>query len=72
MWTERHNYSGVSLLPYDGGTYVQAPFEECDKETYEKLALLVKEIDLKLVVEEQDNTTRTETIACSGGQCEII
>lgn len=72
MWKERNNYSGVSLLPYDGGSYIQAPFEECDKETFDKLSLLVKEIDLKLVVEEQDNTTRTETIACSGGQCEII
>lgn len=72
MWKERLNYSGVSLLPFDGGNYVQAPFEECDKETYDKLSLLVKEIDLKLVVEEQDNTTRAESIACGGGQCEIF
>lgn len=71
MWEERDSYSGISLLPYDGGSYQQAPFEDCTKETFDKFNEMVKEIDLKQVKEENDNTTRIETIACAGGQCEI-
>jgi ribonucleoside-diphosphate reductase alpha chain len=71
MWTNREVYSGISLLPYDGGRYQQAPFEECSKEKYEEYSKLVKEIDLKAIVEVEDGTRRTETISCSGGVCEI-
>lgn len=71
LWKHRKNYTGISLLPYDGGTYKQAPFETCTKETYEKYAKLVKEIDLKQVKEEEDNTQRVEQLACAGGLCEI-
>lgn len=72
MWENRHRYSGVSLLPYDNSNYVQAPFEDCSKEKYEELSKLVTQIDLKLVKEEKDNTTRIETISCAGGNCEIV
>jgi hypothetical protein len=61
----------MSLLPYDGGTYVQAPFEECTKEVYEALMEKVKDIDLIKVIEFEDNTTRQEQLACSGGACEV-
>lgn len=71
MWKNRDLYSGISLLPYDGGTYKQAPFEECSKETYEEYSKKVKAIDLKNIVEAEDNTTKTDTVACSGGVCEI-
>jgi hypothetical protein len=71
MWKYRRDYSGISLLPYDGGNYKQAPFEECSKDDYERMSVLVKEIDLKSIREEKDNTTRVEQIACGGGQCEI-
>ena len=71
MWNARHEYSGMSLLPFDGGSYRQAPFETCTKEKYEELSKLVKEIDLKQVKEEEDNTNRMESIACAGGLCEL-
>lgn len=71
MWKNRDLYSGISLLPYDGGTYKQAPFEDCSKETYEEFSKKVKAIDLKNIVEAEDNTTKTDTVACSGGVCEI-
>jgi len=71
MWKNRDLYSGISLLPYDGGTYKQAPFEDCSKETYEEFSNKVKAIDLKNIVESEDNTTKTDTVACSGGVCEI-
>jgi ribonucleoside-diphosphate reductase alpha chain len=72
MWENRDLYAGISLLPYNGGTYQQAPFEDCTKEKYEEMSKLVKEIDLKQVKEETDNTTRVESIACSGNACEIV
>lgn len=71
MWNHRLEYTGISLLPYDGGTYQQAPFEDCSKQTYEDMCQLVKEIDLTKVVEHEDKTERIEQLACAGGACEI-
>jgi ribonucleoside-diphosphate reductase alpha chain len=72
MWENREYYSGLSILPFDGGTYVQAPFEECSKETYEKLSSLIKEIDLSEIIEFDDETNLAGEIACGGGgSCEI-
>lgn len=71
LWDSRDSYSGISLLPFDGGSYQQAPFEDCTKEKYEELSGLVNEIDLRLVREETDTTTRIETLACAGGNCLI-
>lgn len=71
MWKHRDDYSGISLLPFNDSSYTQMPFEDCTKEKYEEMCKLVKEIDLKLVKEEFDNTNRIEQIACGGGQCEI-
>lgn len=72
MWNNRADYSGISLFPYDGGTYKQAPFQECDRETYEKYLAYVKDVDLREVVEEVDATSRTSTVACGGGACEVL
>jgi ribonucleoside-triphosphate reductase (thioredoxin) len=71
MWKNRKDYSGISLLPFNGGSYTQAPFEDCTKEKFEELAALVKNVDLTQVQEGEDNTSRIETLACSGGNCEI-
>lgn len=72
LWEDRDKYSGISLLPYSDANYEQAPFEECDKETFEKFNAMVKEIDLTKVLEQEDATNRTSVVACSGGACEII
>lgn len=71
MWDEREVYSGISLLPYDGGNYQQAPFEECTKEVFEQFNKLVKDIDLTQVLEMDDQTNMAEQLACAGGVCEI-
>lgn len=71
MWLNRHYYNGLSVLPYDGGTYTQAPFEDCGEEMYHELSKSLTEIDLTKVVETQDNTDLSGEIACAGGQCEI-
>jgi len=71
MWENREYYNGLSVLPYDGGSYVQAPFEDCSSEKYEKLIEALESIDLTKVVETEDNTDLKSEAACSGGQCEI-
>ena len=72
MWENREFYNGLSVLPYDGGSYVQAPFEDCSSEKYEKLVEALGKIDLTKVVETEDNTDLKSEAACSGGQCEVV
>ena len=72
MWENKEFYNGLSVLPYDGGSYVQAPFEDCDKETYENMLSLLKNVDLNLVIETEDETDLSGEIACGGGSCEIF
>ena len=67
--------SGVSFLPHDGGSYQQAPYQECTKEEYlELLKVMPKSIDwTKLSEYELDDTTSgMQTMACSGDVCEIV
>ena len=67
--------SGVSFLPYDGGTYQQAPYQECGKSDYEELkAIMPKAIDWSKLseYEQEDNTSGMQTMACSGDVCEIV
>ena len=71
LWMNRHYYNGLSVLPYDGGTYKQAPFETIDKETYLTMSKNLKSIDLTQVLETEDNTDLTGELACAGGACEV-
>ena len=71
MWLNRHYYNGLSVLPYDGGTYKQAPFETCDGTTYNQLTEELKNVDLSKITELQDDTDLSGEIACAGGACEI-
>ena len=72
MWDNREIYNGISVLPYDNGTYKQAPFEECTKEKFESLCVHLKKIDLTKVKEQTDSTDLKGELACSGNSCEII
>ena len=71
MWENREVYNGLSVLNHDGGTYKQAPFEDCSKETYEAMLESLEEIDLTKVVEVEDNTDLSGELACAGGACEV-
>jgi len=71
MWMNRHYYNGLSVLPYDGGTYTQAPFETCDKKEYERLTESLTNVNLMNVIENTDETNLSGELACAGGQCEI-
>ena len=71
MWTNRDFYNGLSVLPYDGGSYIQAPFEDITEEKYHEMFDKLHSIDLSRVVETQDNTDLSGELACSGNNCEI-
>jgi len=67
--------SGVSFLPYDGGSYQQAPYQECGEREYkELLSLMPKEVDWSKLSEYEleDTTSGMQTMACSGDSCEIV
>ena len=70
MWDNREFYNGLSVLPYWGGTYSQAPFEDITEEEYNKRSDLLKDIDLTKVIELDDNVEFSQTNACAGGACE--
>jgi ribonucleoside-diphosphate reductase alpha chain len=72
MWDNRKHYNGLSVLPYNGGTYQQAPFEDCDETTYENMMKSLSNVDLTKVIELQDNTNLSGEVACAGGACEIV
>jgi ribonucleoside-triphosphate reductase (thioredoxin) len=72
MWNNREHYNGLSVLPRNDHTYIQAPFEDCTKEKYEELCAKLKDIDLTKVLEESDETDLKGEQACVGGLCEII
>jgi ribonucleoside-triphosphate reductase (thioredoxin) len=72
-WTWDHfdEISGVSYLPYDGGTYRQAPYETCTQEEYEALKSKMPVINWELFTENTDNVEGAQQLACSAGVCEI-
>lgn len=66
--------SGVSFLPFDGGHYEQAPYEEITEKQFETLKKSFPEIDYARLseFEKEDNTTGAKALACVGGACEIV
>jgi ribonucleoside-diphosphate reductase alpha chain len=72
VWEHFDEMSGVSFLPQDGGSYRQAPYEECTEEEYLELdAKIPKTLDWDSLVEHTDNVEGTQTLACTAGGCEI-
>lgn len=72
MWNNRDYYNGIAVLPYDGGTYQQAPFEDITREQYEEMKKHLHSIDLRNVIEDDDNTDLSGEIACAGSSCEVV
>lgn len=67
--------SGVSFLPHSDHTYAQAPYQDCDEDTYKEAASkMPKSIDWSKLseYEQEDNTAGSQTLACSGDSCEIV
>jgi ribonucleoside-triphosphate reductase (thioredoxin) len=71
MWNNRESYNGLSVLPYDGGSYIQAPFEDITKEEYDIKIKTLMSVNLANVLESTDDTDLSGEIACGGGSCEV-
>jgi len=68
--------SGVSFLPHDGGTYVQAPLQDIEPDEYlewqERMRLVHIDWEDLAKFESEDNTSGSRELACSAGVCEIV
>jgi len=71
VWDHFDEISGVSFLPYDGGTYRQAPYEECSEEQYQELKAKMPVLDWSKFKEETDNVEGAQMLACVAGVCEV-
>jgi ribonucleoside-diphosphate reductase alpha chain len=72
VWKHFDELSGVSFLPHSDHSYQQAPYEDLNKEAYDRLyKSTLKTIAWEDFIEEEDNTTSAQTLACTGGSCEI-
>ena len=72
VWKNQDSFNGLSFLPYDNGTYTQAPFEDIEEFEYTEGVKNLENINLEMVVEIEDNTDLQGELACSGGSCEVI
>jgi ribonucleoside-diphosphate reductase alpha chain len=72
MWTNRETFNGLSVLPFFGGSYTQAPFEDITKEQFDDMVQHLHNIDLSKIVEFTDDTALMDQAACAGGACEIV
>ena len=66
--------NGISFLPFDGGKYKQAPYEEITKDQYEKMLKKMPKIDYSQLskYEMEDNTEGAKSYNCTGDRCEIV
>lgn len=68
--------SGVSFLPHDGGSYKQAPYQEIDEIAYHDWIANHPMPELNWddlsKYEQEDNTTGSQELACTGGFCEVV
>nr|QPI16282.1 MAG: hypothetical protein NIOZUU157_00168 [Virus NIOZ-UU157] len=71
MWDNRECYNGLAVLPYDGGSYTQAPFEDITEDEFNKRVKLLNDVNLSHIIEATDETDLSGELACAGGSCEI-
>ena len=74
-WENFSYLSGVSFLPFSDHTYQQAPYQDIDKATYEKLTKkMPSSIEWQKLqdFEKEDNTKGSQELACTAGVCELV
>jgi ribonucleoside-triphosphate reductase len=72
MWKNKNTFNGLSVLPYDNGSYTQAPFEDITETKFLEMESHLNNINLKNIVEMSDETDLKDQAACAGGACEIV
>lgn len=72
LWKNFDTCSGISFLPKSDHVYQQAPYEDLTKARYaELLETMPKGTDWSSFVENYDNTTASQELACVGNSCEV-
>lgn len=69
MWKNKEFYNGLSVLPFDGGSYIQPPFQTITEEEYNERVSSLHNIDLTKVIEADDMVSFSQVAACAGGLC---
>ena len=72
MWKNKDTFNGLAVLPYDNGSYTQAPFEDITEEKFLEMESHLNKIKLNRIVEMTDETDLKDQAACAGGACEIV
>ena len=72
MWKYKDTFNGLAVLPYDNGSYTQAPFEDITEEKFLEMESHLNKINLRKIVEVTDETDLKDQAACAGGACEIV
>ena len=72
MWENKNTFNGLAVLPYDNGSYTQAPFEDITEEKFQTMEKYLNSIDLTKVTEMSDETNLQDQAACASGACEIV
>ncbi|ASF00601.1 hypothetical protein [uncultured virus] len=72
MWKNKNTFNGLAVLPYDNGSYTQAPFEDISEKKFLEMESHLNGIDLTKVTESSDETNLQDQAACAGGNCEIV
>jgi ribonucleoside-diphosphate reductase alpha chain len=72
MWDNKDTFNGLSVLPYFGGSYTQAPFQDITEKEFEEMSQHLHNIDLSKIIEFTDDTALMDQAACAGGACEIV
>ena len=72
MWKNKNTFNGLAVLPYDNGSYTQAPFEDITEEKFLEMESHLNKINLGQIVEITDETDLKDQAACAGGACEIV
>ena len=75
VWDHWQYVSGISFLPFSDHIYEQAPFEPLTARDYNLLKMeMPQDIDWERLAdyETEDTTIQTQTLACTGGSCEVV
>ena len=72
MWKNKNTFNGLAVLPYDNGSYTQAPFEDITEEKFLEMESHLNNIDLTQIIEMTDETDLKDQAACAGGACEVV
>lgn len=72
MWDNKEAYAGITILPYDGGIYKQAPFVEITEKEYKQFSNAFPEkFNFDSISSDFITKDHNQDPACSGGSCEV-